>query len=114
MNSKVDTGKIIAVNRFNVSANESVLSLSLKTYESLFFIYEKVIKHIKNENALPKCSESWQRKPFTRKDLEKLSTIKIDMSESEIEKIINATYYPGMPAPFIELNGKKFEYNPER
>ena len=54
------------------------------------------------------------RKPYKRKELESLATIDKDMSKEEIIKIIQSTYYPGQPAPFIELHGYKFEYNPDR
>ena len=33
------------------------------------------------------------------------------MTMKEIDKRIRATYFPGKPAPFININGKKFEYN---
>ena len=36
------------------------------------------------------------------------------LSKQEIEKRIRATYYFGKPAPFIELFGHRFEYNPDR
>ena len=37
-----------------------------------------------------------------------------DMNEEELDKRIRATYFPGKPAPFIELFGHRFEYNPKR
>ena len=59
-------------------------------------------------------SEIWKRKPYKRRDLEDLATIKTNMSEQEIKNRIKATYYPGKPAPFIKIYGHKFEFNPKR
>ena len=114
MNPKVDTGKIIGVKRFSMSKNETVESLSIKTYEAQLALFNRIMQHIFSNDCLPKCNETWQRKPFKRSELEKLATINPNMSKQEINKIIRATYYPGKPAPFIELHGYRFEYNPDR
>ena len=114
MESKVDTGKIIGVKRFSMAEKETVESLSLKTYSALLSLYKNIISFVVNNNSLPESSETWKRKPYKRSELEQLATIKTNMSEEEIIKIIRSTYYPGKPAPFIELHGNKFEYNPDR
>ena len=36
------------------------------------------------------------------------------MEKDELLKKIRSTYYPGKPAPFIDLHGHRFEYNPKR
>ena len=82
--------------------------------KSGFLIYKDIIDYIVANNFLPKSDETWKRKPCKRSDLEDLATIKVNMSEQEIEKRIRATFYTGKPAPFIELAGYKFEYNPKR
>ena len=114
MDSKVDTGKIIGVKRFPIDEKETVESLSIKTYSALFSLYSYIIDYILSNNSLPECSEIWKRKPYTRRELESLATIKTGMSSKEIEKRIQATYYPGKPAPFIEIGKYRFEYNPDR
>ena len=114
MNPKVDTGKIIGVKRFSMAEEETVESLSLKTYSALLSLYKDIINYIMANDSLPHSAETWKRKPYKRSDLEDLATIKVNMSEQEIEKRIRATYYTGKPAPFIELGRYKFEYNPER
>ena len=65
-------------------------------------------------DSLPKSDETWTRKPYKRSELEDLATIKTSMSKREIDKRIRATYYPGKPAPFMDLYGYRFEYNPDR
>lgn len=114
MESKVDTGKIICVKRFTMDEKETVESLSIKTYEAQLSLYKEMMGFIFDNNCLPNISDKWKRKPFKRSELEELSTINVNMSDTEIKKRIRSTYYHGKPAPFIEICGYKFEYNPER
>ena len=114
MEPRVDTGKIIAVNRFSIGKNEDVYSLSLKTYKYLFQLFKVVVDNIYKENDLPYSDELWSRKPYKRKDLENLCQIKEQMNEEEVNKRIRATFFKGKPAPYIEIFNKKFEYNPDR
>ena len=114
MESKVDTGEIIGVKRFAMAKEETVESLSIKTYSTQLSLYNEIIKYIRVNDSLPECDEKWKRKPFKRSELEQLATISTNMNQEEIDKRIRATYYPDKPAPFIELAGYKFEYNPER
>lgn len=114
MNKSVDSGKIIGVNRFKMNNYETVQSLSEKTYKALLVLFKNVFNHIFEKKSLPKSSEKWKRKPYMRSDLEKLATLDPNMSLNQIKKIIRATYYPSKPAPFIEIKGLKFEYNPDR
>ena len=114
MNPKVDTGAIIGVKRFVMAIDETVLTLSVKTYQALLELYKEIIEAIDENNSLPVCDETWKRKPYKRSDLEKLAIIMPDMSKSEINEKIRATYYAGNPGPFIELHGHRFEYNPDR
>ena len=114
MDPNVDTGKIIKVKRFSISKNETVETLSKKTYKCLNTIFDSLIEYIIINQSLPESNEHWLREPFKRTDLEKLATIDCKMSKSEIDKRIRATYFPGKPAPFIKLNKHKFEYNPDR
>ena len=56
----------------------------------------------------------WKRKPYKREELEKIAELDFTMEKDELLKRIRSTYYPGKPAPFIDLHGHRFEYNPER
>ena len=114
MESKVDTGEIIGVKRFSMAEEETVESLSLKTYSALLSLYKDIVNYVVANDSLPHSGDTWERRPYKRSELEDLATIKMNMSEQEIEKRIRATYYTGKPAPFIELFGYKFEYNPDR
>ena len=114
MESKVDTGEIIGVRRFSMAKEETVKSLSKKTYSALLLLYKDIIDYFAENNSLPQSSEIWKREPYKRSELEDLATIKPSMSEEEIKKRIRSTYYQGKPAPFIKLFNHKFEYNPDR
>jgi len=114
MNERVDTGNIIGVKRFIMDEMETVESLSNKTYVCMFELYKIIMQHIIEYNSLPICSETWKRVPYKRSELENLSKLSHSISENEINKRIRATYFPGKPAPFIEIFGYKFEYNPDR
>jgi len=114
MRQKVDTGDIIGVKRFPISNEETVETLSNKTYDAQLILYKELIKYIMCNKSLPKTTEKWKRKPYKRSELETLATIKPEMSKEEINKRIRATYFKGKPAPFIVFYGKKYEFNPER
>ena len=114
MEPKVDTGEIIGVKRFSMTDEENVETLSKKTYEALLSLYKNIIDYVVTNDFLPKCDETWKRKPYMRSELENLATISKNMSKQEIDKRIRATYYPGKPAPFIDIHGHRFEYNPDR
>ena len=47
MNEKVDTGKIIKVSKFKINKNESVLSLSMRSYRNMYFQFKTIINMIK-------------------------------------------------------------------
>jgi len=114
MEEKVDTGKIIGVKRFQLLESDSVYSLSIKTYGQMLALFYEVIDYIMINKKIPDTIERWSRKPYTRKDLENLCKINADMKKEEIKRRVRATYYPGMPGPYININNYKFEYNPDR
>lgn len=114
MEKVVDSGKIVRVKKFPVLPSDTVHSLSLKSYSYMFNLFIELVDYIKQNNNLPPCSEVWKRKAYTRKELENLCKIDINMSTEEIDKRIRATYYPGMPSAYVEIQNHKFEYNPER
>ena len=114
MKPKVDTGQIIGVKRFAMANEETVESLSIKTYSAQLALFKEILEFIRINDSLPISVEKWQRKPYKRNELEKLATIDSNMNKTEIDKRIRATYYPGKPAPFTVLGGYRFEYNPDR
>ncbi len=113
MNEKVDTGKIIAVERFPIVADETVYSLTQKCYKHICSLFLKIVDQMILEDSLSFCGERWLRKPYTRKELDALCEIRCDMDKQEVNRRIRATYYPDMPGPYIEVFGNIFKYKKE-
>lgn len=108
MNPKVDTGQIIAVNRFPVYQTDCVASLLERTYDYLITLFYEIIAIILRGETLPASTEKWSRIPYTRKEFNELGVITVDMSTEEIEKRIRAISYLNYK-PIVEINGYVFE-----
>lgn len=114
MERAVDTGTIIAVERFPIEGSMSVHELSIKTYDAMFKMFCRTIQHIAQYGELPSSKEKWQRLPYRRTQLEELCRVEQNMSSDEINRRILATTYPGKPGAYIEAGGRKFELNVNR
>lgn len=108
MDEKVDTGDIIIVERLPIFEEDTVYSLTQRCYAFVYIAFVKMLFLILNNKPLPRSSERWKRKPFTRKELNGLCVITKDMPEDEIRRRLKATTYPNMPGAFIELAGTRF------
>lgn len=111
MDEKVDSGEIIMVKRFKVVENDNVKTLTDRCYAYILTMFYEIINNFFEKGELISCGEKWQRKPFTRKELDELSKIEVNMSIEEVTKRIRATYYSGMPYPFLEIGNYKFIYH---
>jgi methionyl-tRNA formyltransferase len=108
MKSRVDSGRIIAVERFPVFGADTLYSLTQRCYAFIYVAFVKILDGILKGEPLPESSEVWKREPYTRKELNELCIITQDMDEREISRRIKATTYPGMPGAYIEMAGKQF------
>jgi methionyl-tRNA formyltransferase len=107
MLEKVDSGRIIKINTFPIKNNETVLGLKEKSLDHLLELFYEIMQLIKTGKELPKAGQTWEQKPYTRKDLQSLCRITQDMPQKEIQKRIQATYYPDGPDwPYIDIDGK--------
>jgi methionyl-tRNA formyltransferase len=107
MNEKVDTGSIIEVNRFAILDNDTVYSITQKCYSLILTSYYSILERINKNVEITLSGESWQRKPYTRKELDALCEITSDMNIDEINRRIKATTYD-KPWAYTEINGIKF------
>ncbi len=107
MATKVDTGAVIAVRRFPIHPDDSVLSLTQRCYDAIFSTFLEVLGGVLEQKPLPQSSERWTRRPFTRAELNALCRITPEMSKEEARRRILATTYPGMPGAYFEKNGQK-------
>lgn len=101
--SKVDTGGIVSAKMFPLLETDTVSDLIKRTYVYLNFLFFEITLSLLKNSSLPKSNLKWQRKPFTRKQLNDLCKLSNSMNEEEINKRIKATTFPGKPGPeFID------------
>ena len=72
MEKRVDTGEIIGVERFGMSDIETVESLSLKTYDSLFNLYVSTLSYINNKKNYLFPKSCGKESPIKEKNSKKL------------------------------------------
>lgn len=113
MTSHVDTGAIIAVERFPVFASDNVATLLSRTYAYQLVLFYEVVSSILEGKKLPESEERWARRPFTRREFNELGRITPDMTKEEIAKRIRATTF-GRWRPALELQGFVFELRSEQ
>lgn len=109
MATKVDTGRIIAVRRFPVYPEDDVESVLKRTYENQITLFFEITKLIADGDELPVSTETWTRKPFSRKQFDELCRITPNMSEDEVRRRIRAVSYKQWQ-PYVEIQGYRFEY----
>lgn len=110
MEKKVDTGKILNVRRFKLTKKINLTDLIKKTHIESQKQYKHIIKKLSLNKNLDLHNEHWSRKPFKKKNLDKLCELNLMMPLKEIKKRIKATYYPNKPNAYIKFKGLKFEY----
>lgn len=113
MAAKVDTGKIIAVRRFPVYADDDVARLLERTYENQMALFFEIAAVMAEGRELPASDETWTRPPFTRKQFNELFRITPDMPRDEIARRVRAISYKHWQ-PYIEIQGYRFEYKPDQ
>lgn len=109
MEDKVDTGKIIKVKRFKINKKITVDELILKSYLAMFNLYNNILIDFIIKKKINYSEESWKRRPYTRKQFNKLLIIKNNMTKSEIKKRIQSTSVKGYPGAYIMIKGSKFQ-----
>lgn len=93
MLEKVDTGKIIAVRRFPVFDQDTVYAITQRCYSLILNLFYEVFDFIIRELPVPQSEEVWKRKPYLRKELNRLCRISPDMPIEEINRRIKATNF---------------------
>lgn len=108
MKSTVDSGEIIAVKRFPIQNEDTVYDVTQKCYGKIEEMFHEVMDCILQGLPLPVSGEQWNRKPYTRKQLNELCEIKPDMTEEEIGKRIRATTYGNEIWAHVKIGNRKF------
>lgn len=93
MLAKVDTGKIISVKRFPVYKTDTVFAITQRCYALILNQCFEVLDCIIQGQPMPESKEHWTRKPYLRKELNRLCRITPDMPVEEINRRIKATNF---------------------
>ncbi len=110
MKARVDSGAIIAVRRFPVTPDDTVYAITQRCYaEILTLFYELMGQYAKN-GSFPVSGETWQRKPYTRKQLDALCVLQPGMSREEIALRLKATTYGSRVWAQVEHQGALVPY----
>ncbi len=111
MEKKVDTGKIYYVKKFRVKKNLNLDELINITYREMFNFFKKKIKFLlENKKIIPVNNINWDKKNFSKKkDVDKLSLIKLNMSNKEASRRIRSTYLKKKFYPRISIFDKIYE-----
>ena len=115
MDEKIDHGKIISVNLFKIDKNRNLDQIYKKTIRTMFYQAKKIINKIKsNNNYLTTYVKDkklkWSKKIYSRKDLNNLYNININISKSNLRKILKSTVTKNFK-PYIKLHDYKFYIN---
>ncbi len=113
MAPRVDTGRIIAVRRFPVYPEDDVDALLKRTYENQIALFYEIAQPMSDGKDLPISQEIWTRPPFTRTQFNALFRITPDMPKDEIARRVRAVSY-GPYQPYVEIQGYRFEYKPDK
>lgn len=110
MAEKVDTGPIIAVERFPVFPSDTVYSLTQRCYAHISTLFFDIATRLIQKEPLPQARERWERKPYTRSELNALCRISPEMSSEEVRRRVRAVTFPNAPGAYVEIGGVRFEY----
>lgn len=108
MAAKVDTGRIIEVVRFPVTADDTVGSLKNRSMDAMLALLARIVTILGEGGELPSSRETWKRRPYTRQELNELGRVTREMSDDEVRRRVRAMHYPGFPGAFIDLAGVIF------
>ena len=112
MLSKVDTGEIIAVDRFPIFETDTVYSITQRCYSHILNMFYNIVSALMNGENIQSCGEAWKRKPYLRKELDELCRLTPDMDIQEIERRIRATDYI-QPWAFMQVGDEVFKLTAE-
>jgi len=115
MDEKIDHGKIISVNLFKIDKNKNLDQIYKKTIRTMFYQAKKIINKItSNNNYLTTYVKDkklkWSKKIYSRKDLNNLYNININISKINLIKILKSTVTKKFK-PYVKLHDYKFYIN---
>ncbi len=114
MEKIVDSGKILAVNRFPITDSHTLEQLSRETHKALFnlaapFVREAISKgkEFVSSSIADSAAEKWSGTRRSMKSVNEMQEIRPDISESELELMVRAFHLKKFPL-FLTLHGRTF------
>tara|TARA_X000000950_G_C13807260_1_gene616122 strand:- start:424 stop:1119 length:696 start_codon:yes stop_codon:yes gene_type:complete len=114
MSAKVDSGSIISVKRFPIQPDVTVAELKDRANVEMLKMLDKFIKDLLllGEDGLLKLIsnqiEVWNENTISRKKLNDLCTVSLNLSAEEIKKRLRACHYPPKYGLDVVINGKTY------
>ena len=107
MDEKIDHGKILFCNRFKINYKTNLNFLLKKTYKLMGKYFIKLINDISLNNFEKKYLNKkkkykWSKKIYTRKQMEKLYSIKMPINKIKLQRVLMATIYENF-RPHIKI-----------
>ena len=107
INEKIDNGRIMKVKIFKIKKN-NLSSLIKQTYDEMLKLYKVVLNNLSKKKKIS-SNFKWNKKFYTRKDLEKLALININMKKKDVLNRIKSTFYKKGYGPYIKIYNYIFE-----
>ena len=111
---KVDSGAILAVDRFEIFSDDNVETLLLRTHEHLGNIAMRILETLfsldrpgQRAFLAAEPSEKWSGEAKTMAKLDSLRRVTTDISPDELENRIRAVHHPSFPL-YVELREHRF------
>jgi methionyl-tRNA formyltransferase len=115
MDEGIDTGDIIKVDYFNISKYmRSAIVLASVIYEKLYSMLKDIVAMLENDGLPESRRQSGAGHYYSHKSLEKDKAIASCMETDEIDKRIEAFWFPPFHGAFVELHGKKYSLANEK
>lgn len=105
---KVDAGPIVSVRRFPVFRSDTVATLFARTHANLETLAYDTLGAIANGESIQRSNITWSGTTRTRRELNDLSEVRIDMPASEASRRIRATAF-GPWKPSLRIGNHTFE-----
>lgn len=115
MDEKIDHGKIISVKSFKIDKNKNLDQIYNQAIQTMYNQAKEILKKISSDNNYlsKKVKEKkfrWSKKIYSRKDLNNLYRININITKINLRKILKATVTKKFK-PYIKLYDYKFYIN---
>ncbi len=114
---KIDSGAILAADRFDIVASDNIETLLSRTHEALGALALRVIDTIfsLDDSGLRafltnEPTEHWSGKTRPVGELDKLRHVPVDISREDLENRIRAVHHPRFPL-YVEVAGRNFRFD---